>query len=63
LVAFPKAQKVHEWIALSGQIPEQFIISGSFREGFMTTNTSQGDYLNVCKPRKNSKTAGALGPN
>jgi hypothetical protein len=26
--------------ALSGQIPDQFIVSGSFLEGFVTTNIS-----------------------
>jgi hypothetical protein len=40
LVAFPKAQKMHErvWIALSGQIPDQFIVPESFGEGFLNTN-------------------------
>jgi hypothetical protein len=28
----------------SRQIPDQFTIPESFREGFMTTNTLQGDY-------------------
>ena len=49
LVTFPKAQRVHKrvGIALPGQIPDQFTIPESFREGFMTINTLQGDYPGV----------------